>query len=85
MSSGVTAVSQLLSVQNGYVPVVKQVTRAWWNDAIWQGGYDEQPKFAIDLSYYETFNDELALELVDEPLHLCLNNAEDNQNVLGNS
>lgn len=58
---------------------------AWWNDAVWKGGYDEPtPKFAIDLSYYETFNDELALERVGEPLHLCLSNADDNQNVLGN-
>lgn len=56
---------------------------AWWNDAIWQGGYDEPtPKFAIDLSYYETFDDELASEPVDEPLYLCLDNAEDNRNVL---
>lgn len=51
--------------------------------AIWQGGYDEQPKFAIDLSYYDSFNDEPAVEPVDEALHLCLNNADDNQNVLG--
>lgn len=53
--------------------------------SIWRGGYDEPiPKFVIDLSYYDTFNDEPGLEPVDAPLHLCLSNAEDNQNVLGN-
>ena len=76
-------VNQLPSAQNGIVRAVVQLRVTWWNDAIWQGGYDEPtPKFAIDLSYYDTFNDELALEPVDEPKHLCLDNAEDSQNVL---
>ena len=56
---------------------------ACWNSAVWQGGIDEPtPKFAIDLSYYETFNDEPARAPVDEPWHLCLDDAQDNQNVL---
>ena len=57
---------------------------ARWHSAVWQGGYDEPtPKFTIDLSYYETFDDEPAREPVAEPWHLCLVDAEDNQNVLG--
>lgn len=56
---------------------------AMWRDAIWIGGYDEEtPKFAIDLSYYETFNDEYALSPVEDPWHLCLDDAQDNQKVL---
>lgn len=54
-----------------------------WRDAVWQGGYQEQvPKFAIDLSYYDTFNDEAARSPLEQPRHLCLDDAQDNQNIL---
>ncbi len=56
---------------------------AMWRDAMWSGREKEQtPKFAIDLSYYDTFNGEPAREPVEEPKHLCLDNAEDNQKIL---
>lgn len=56
---------------------------ARWQDVVWTGGYDEEtPKFAIDLSYYETFNDECARSPVEDPWYLCLDDALDNQNVL---
>ena len=64
-------------------PSCKTSYFAWWCDAVWQGGFDvSTPKFAIDLSYYYTLDDEQVPEPINEPRYLCLDNAEDNQNVL---
>lgn len=66
-------------------PSCKTAYFAWWNDAVWRGGYDEPtPKFAINLCYYATFSRDKPRrkELDSEPKHLCLDNAEDNQKVL---
>ena len=74
---------QLQSEQSGCVLVAGQLTSLGGMTLFGKVAYDEPtPKFAIDLSYCDTFNDEPALEPMDEPLHLCLDNAEDNQNVL---
>ena len=61
---------------------------AIWRNAIW-GTYpynDWVRGFVIDLSYYESYNDEHDYEDgkivgIDSPRHLCLDNAEDRQTV----
>lgn len=50
-----------------------------WQDAVWEGN-EVSVGFVLDLSYYDTFSDELVP--VNEPRHLCLDNAEDIQKVL---
>lgn len=55
---------------------------AWWRDAQVGHGGVVLKGFSIDLSYYDTFEDEPAREPVAQPKHLCLDNAEDIQKVL---
>lgn len=73
-------------------PTCKTVYFAWWRDAIYDGNYDprsgNEPKFVIDLAYYESFNDEHDYdgEKVMGPefaRHVCLDNAEDAQEIWG--
>lgn len=54
--------------------------------AIWRsydkysGEADEAGRFVIDLSYYESYNDEHHEHIdVDNPAYLCTDNAEENQ------
>ena len=46
-------------------PTCKTVYFAWWRDAEYVYGRSEIPKFVIDLSYYESFNDEHDADLVE--------------------
>lgn len=48
------------------------------------GSVENMGYFTIDLSYYETYDDEMGMPLKDreEPAHLCKDNAEDAQCIL---
>lgn len=55
---------------------------AWWREGKWYHDSRSFGNFVIDLSYYESFNDEPGLpEYMDNPAHLCVDNAEDVQDV----
>jgi hypothetical protein len=57
---------------------------AWWRDGVWDSasGNGWARGFVIDLSYYDTFNDEhYPPYRNDDPSCLCLDNAEDRQEV----
>ena len=58
---------------------------AIWRDAEYgyvNGRMERTRGFVIDLSYYESFNDEPGEILeMDDPRHLCVDNAEDIQEI----
>lgn len=55
-----------------------------WRDAQWQYSLRKFSNFVLDLSFYESFNDEPGLkEYIDNPRHLCLDDEEDVQDVWG--
>jgi hypothetical protein len=65
-------------------PTCKTAYFAWWRDAQWQYSTTNFTNFVIDLSYYESFNDEPGYpEDMENPRHLCLDNAEDVQDIWG--
>ena len=66
-------------------PTCQTAYFAWWRDAIKSDRGDTIRGFVIDLSYYDSFDDELPTTAVDRPWYLCLENAEDNQEVWGRS
>lgn len=55
---------------------------AIWRDAEWSYQSNNWIRgFVIDLSYYESFNDEHSDSPLDNPEHLCLDDAEHFQEV----
>lgn len=53
-----------------------------WRDAEWDfHSRDFARGFVLDLSYYESFNDEHSDCNLDSPAYLCLDDAEDTQDV----
>ncbi|MEG4149477.1 hypothetical protein [Microcoleus sp. Pol12B5] len=60
---------------------------AIWRDAKWHFNGSKMALargFVIDLSYYESFNDEPGeLSELENPRHLCLDEAEDIQEIWG--
>lgn len=66
----------------GIVLAVKLLISLIWREAKWQWDAKEYGNFVIDLSYYESYDDEPgSLEEIDNPRHLCVDNAEEWQNV----
>lgn len=65
-------------------PTCKTVYFAWWREGQWYHSTREFGNFVIDLSYYESFNDEPGVEEeFENPRYLCLDNAEDVQDIWG--
>lgn len=54
---------------------------ALWRDAQLNSWGVVTRGFVIDLSYYDTFNDELSTEPIERPWYICLDNAEDIQDI----
>ena len=65
-------------------PTCQNAYFVWWRDATTDPQQGVIRGFVLDLSYYDSFDDEPSSRMVSTPYHLCLDNAEDNQTVLGN-
>lgn len=52
-----------------------------WRDQSWDPLNFQMGNFVLDLSYYESFNDEHSDRSLENPAYLCTDNAEDLQTV----